>query len=89
MRVAAGIFVASAVSLIPASVALAQEGSVAAPAKKALDLNQIVCEKQEIVGSRLATARVCHTRAEWAELRRQDRQEIDRVQVNRGMRDDH
>lgn len=58
-----------------------------APAKKALDPNEIVCEKQEVLGSRLASQKICHTRAEWAELRRNDRQEIERVQVQRGCND--
>ena len=55
--------------------------------KKALDPNEVVCEKQEVLGSRLATQKICHTRAEWAELRRNDRQEIERVQVQRGCND--
>ena len=54
--------------------------------QKAADPNEIICEKQEVVGSRLATRRVCRTRAEWADLRLQDRQEIERVQVQRGIK---
>jgi hypothetical protein len=53
--------------------------------KKGQDPNEIICEKQEVVGSRLATRRVCRTRAEWADLRLQDRQEVEKVQVRRGM----
>jgi hypothetical protein len=71
-----------------AGVASAQEAASPAPVKKA-DPNEVVCEKQEVLGSRLATTKVCHTRAEWADLRHQDRQEIDRVQINRGMSGDH
>lgn len=52
---------------------------------KAADPNKIICEKQEVLGSRLAVRRVCMTRAQWADLRSQDRQEIDKVQVRRGM----
>ncbi|MEO8175979.1 MAG: hypothetical protein ABI626_04900 [Sphingomicrobium sp.] len=51
---------------------------------RAGDPNEMVCEKQEVVGSRLALRRVCHTRAQRADLRLQDRQEIERVQVQRG-----
>ena len=51
------------------------------PAKKAPDPNEVVCEKQQDVSSRLVVRRVCMTRAEWAEQRRQDRMEIDRVQT--------
>ena len=48
------------------------------------DLNEIVCEKQKIPGSRLAAAKVCKTRAEWADLKMQDRQDLERVQIQRG-----
>ena len=55
--------------------------------KNAADPNEIVCEKHKVLGSRLATQRICHTRAEWADLRSQDRQEIERAQMRRGMQD--
>ena len=48
--------------------------------KKTKDPNEIICEKQSIVGSRLATRRVCGTRAEWAEKRRLDKEAIDQGQ---------
>jgi len=48
------------------------------------DPNEVICQRQEVVGSRLQTRRVCRTRAEWADLQLQDRQEIERVQVQRG-----
>ena len=51
----------------------------------ARDLNEIVCEKQNVPGSRLATAKVCKTRAEWASLRDQDRMDLERAQVQRGV----
>lgn len=47
--------------------------------------NQIICERQKVLGSRLASRRVCMTRAQWADLQLQDRQEIERVQTRRGM----
>lgn len=52
---------------------------------KAADQNQIVCEKQTVVGSRLAVKRICKTRAQWAEDRMRDKQEIERVQTQRGI----
>lgn len=93
MRLAAIIFAASAAGFAaaaPASPQVAQQApqaQSAVPAKKSFDPNEMVCEKQAIPGSRLAVARVCHTRAEWADLRSQDRQEIERVQTRRGMQD--
>ena len=56
------------------------------PRQSTLDPNQVVCEKQEVIGSRLATRRICKTRAEWADSRLQDRQEIEKLQTNRGMK---
>ena len=58
------------------SAALADEPS----SKQARDPNEKVCEKITIVGSRLATRRVCATRAEWADYRRQDRDALDKSQ---------
>lgn len=46
--------------------------------KDAKDPNEIVCEKQTVLGSRLAKRKVCATRAEWAEKRRLDKQAADR-----------
>ncbi|NUT00878.1 MAG: hypothetical protein HOP96_07895 [Sphingomonas sp.] len=56
------------------------------PARTAADPNEVVCEKQEVLGSRLSSRRVCHTRAEWADLRLQDRQDLERAQTRRGMK---
>ena len=49
--------------------------------KKTRDPNETVCEQEEVLGSRLATRRVCMTRAQWAEKRRDDRALIDRSQT--------
>lgn len=73
MRVAIVIFTAFA--LIPAIAA--------AEAEKAdkKDPNRIICEKQEVVGSRLATKRVCMTAAQWETRRREDREAIEKGQM--------
>lgn len=70
------------------SPAAAQQSSAppsSSTVKKAHDPSEIVCEKQEVIGSRLTTKRVCLTRAQWADLRTQDRQDTERVQLQRGM----
>ena len=54
--------------------------------KKQRDPNEVVCEKQKELGSRLAVKRVCMTRAEWAERRRLDRMELEKTQVNQPMK---
>lgn len=74
-------------SSVPAAAQQTQAPSNQNAAKKTLDPNEIVCEKQEVLGSRLGTKRVCMTRAEWAALRHQDRQDLERVQTMRGMQD--
>jgi Ni/Co efflux regulator RcnB len=51
--------------------------------RKAADLNEVVCEKEEETGSRLGAKRVCMTRSQWAEQRRVERQEIDKAQTQR------
>jgi len=48
--------------------------------KKPYDPNEKVCETIKTLGSRLTTRRVCATRAEWAEQRKQDREETEKAQ---------
>ena len=52
----------------------------------ATDPNEMVCQAVQRTESRLARARVCMTRAQWAEQRRLTRQNTERVQANRGER---
>jgi hypothetical protein len=44
------------------------------------DPNEIVCIREQEIGSRLRGRRVCRTRAAWDEVREHARQVIDRVQ---------
>ena len=46
--------------------------------------NEVICQKQEVIGTRLGTKKVCKTRAEWADSRIQDRHELERVQTQKG-----
>jgi hypothetical protein len=48
--------------------------------KKSLDPNEKVCETIKPLGSRLVTKKVCATRAEWDDYRRQDRDAIEKAQ---------
>ena len=50
------------------------------------DPNELICERQEVLGSRLAKRKVCQTRAEWTDLKLQDRQDLERAQTRRGMK---
>ena len=73
--------------LIGAAPAFAQGTQPAQlqPAKPAKDPNEIVCEKQEVIGSRLNFQKICKTRAEWAEERRSSRMDLEKTQVQRDL----
>lgn len=43
----------------------------------------IICEKQEVIGSRLSHKRVCMTRSQWEDARSQDRSAVEKVQTQR------
>ena len=45
------------------------------------DPDRIICETVKVTGSRLARQKTCHTAGEWAELRRQQRGTVDRIQA--------
>ena len=45
---------------------------------------EIVCEKVEEIGTRLANNRICLSRAEWAQRRKDDRETVERAQQQRG-----
>lgn len=53
-----------------------------APKRKARDPNEMVCKKEDVLGSRLQTRKVCLTRAQWEEQRQIDRQNVERSQTN-------
>lgn len=54
-----------------------------AVASAAGDPSQTICEKVEEIGTRLSAKRVCMTRAEWAEQRRRNREEVEKAQQTR------
>jgi hypothetical protein len=47
------------------------------------DPNKVVCKTEGPTGSRLGRTRACHTNAEWAELRRQARANVEKIQDSR------
>jgi len=82
----AGLAAVTMLMSLPAVAEPAQTPPTAQPdqTKKTKDPNEMICERQQDPGSRLASAKVCHTRAEWADLRHQDREMIDRAQTQIG-----
>ena len=69
--------------LLAAATGLLCAGVGMAAAKKNHDPNRVICKTIEESGSRLKRVRACHTQAEWDELRRQMKQNIDRIQNSR------
>jgi hypothetical protein len=72
------------VSLV-ATAAVAQNsgGSAKGPTTRhgaSGDPTEVVCVREQAVGSRLATRRVCRTRAEWEQHQSEFKQEVDRAQ---------
>jgi hypothetical protein len=62
----------------------------AAPAGTALTQtaakpDRMVCEEEEVIGSRLGGHRVCKPASVWAQERRDAHDEIERAQTNRGV----
>jgi len=52
-------------------------------AKDGVDPTEVLCEKVEEIGTRLRSDRICITRAQWAEQKRLNRAEVERVQAQR------
>ena len=69
-------------AVVGASAALAQAPSGSDDSSRGPDNdpNQIVCQNQTEIGSRVSRRRVCRTRAEWEELRIEQRKTVERVQ---------
>lgn len=70
-----------ALILLVATGLVGANSAQASERKKNDDPNRMICEKQEVLGTRLASKRVCKTAAEWEAERRQDRQAIDKAQT--------
>jgi len=89
MKIVIASFLAAAATLLamPASAQTQQQQpqqqTSAVPAAPAAD--PIICEKEEVTGSRLATRKVCMKRSQWQDSQLQDRQVIEKVQVQRPM----
>lgn len=73
------VSVLAALGLLSASL-IASPAALAQVASKSTDPNAKVCETVTQVGSRLSKKKVCATRAEWAEMKRADREVVDQAQ---------
>lgn len=64
---------------VAAQPAPTQASQPTKPAVKS-DMDRMVCEKEETIGTRLGTRKVCKTVREWQEQRRVQREEFEKVQ---------
>jgi hypothetical protein len=73
----------AALSLLGAGAAFAQSqdssGSPATPPAPKDRSQEVVCRRQEVPGSRLGGASICHTRAEWAQIDDENRKYSDQA----------
>jgi hypothetical protein len=75
------LYAACGAALVTATAVLAQPSGGAANG----EANKQICRASADTGSRLGRTRACHTAQEWAELRRQTKQNIDRIQTRQAM----
>jgi hypothetical protein len=75
----AAVLLSGAASAQPGSSSASPNGAGARNA----DPSQMICRNIADIGTRLNRSRVCKTRAQWEEERRQLRQNVDQNQTNR------
>jgi invasion protein IalB len=82
-----------ALFLIAAAVVAAPVAAQTTPAtqpapsnSKKSDVNKLVCQRQDEIGSRLSAKKVCMTVQEWQEFRSQNRENLERWQQSAGTR---
>jgi hypothetical protein len=78
------LYGAAAAALITATAAMAQPADAGSTA----GADKQICRTTADTGSRLGRSRACHTAQEWADLRRQTRQNVDRIQTRQAMNSD-
>ena len=78
------LYGASAALLLTATAALAQPAASGTTG----NANKQICRSIADTGSRLGHTRACHTAQEWADLQRQTRQNVDRIQTRQAMNAD-
>ncbi len=75
VKLSQGLLLVATLGMIP-SAAAAEEKKA-----ESKDPNRMICEKQAVSGSRLAVKRVCMTAAEWEVRKLEDRQAIEKGQM--------
>jgi hypothetical protein len=47
--------------------------------------DDVICEREVDLGSRISTHKICHTRSQWAQMLQDSRDDVDRAQAQRAM----
>jgi hypothetical protein len=70
------------ITAVPASAQITFDDTPATGAANAKDpkAGQLICERHEEIGSRVAAKKVCKTAAQWEQQRRQERQAVEDMQ---------
>lgn len=85
------LFIGLTVAALSATAAPAiAQTQPAAPAQqqqaaKSAYADQMVCETEEEIGSRLASHKICHTRSQWAQIHQDERSNTEHTQMQRTM----
>ena len=81
-RQMAKIRVFGVLALLATAPAFAQVSSIATgnPASKGQDSNRMICEIEQTTGTRLGARKVCKTAAEWMQMKREHRENLEKVQ---------
>jgi hypothetical protein len=81
-------FVASALLVAAVPAAAQDPAPTAVPQSNGekTDVNKVVCQKEESIGCRVATKKVCLSVKQWQERARADREETERIQQQSAVR---
>ena len=83
------LLIAVAAAMVIATPAIAQSDVRAIPVPippAGTDVNKIVCERQDELGSRLKGKKVCMTVEQWTQYRAENREKTERIQQSAGTR---
>lgn len=53
------------------------------------DPNKVICKTEDVLGSRLASQKQCMTEAQWIQLRREQRNTVEKMQNANGGAESH
>jgi len=74
------LIAAAACLTLVGSASAHADSPAASPNRPPADPNQKICQDITMVGSRLATKRICATRAQWEAQKRDSKDDVERMQ---------